>query len=607
MFQSIALLASVLFSETSYVSSMNIAPTPTAEMEAIASNGEVDYSRSDYTPFLDNQFAPYYFSGLTHDFGSNLEGSCAFVAAEMLLTFYDTYWDDRVVDDSYIDKSTMPDSERDAFMRTESPGAYADPIFTGNTKDFQSYFDFMEDHRYESLHYQLVYIASLLTSTIPSQGFSASLTDIESTIYYYLERFQRFTPQQFSTTRRSATALYNPRNTVKSNLQRGQPSIIRINIGKEEPGYHAVVAYDYDEDNDEIYVHTGWGYDEDNEDNYNQTTPLSKLSTDGKIYEFLTLTLNTDHTCSGNYQYLDDDGKLQGSCICGSYIPWSLEVRDYYLDNLPTFVWSSLSGGAWFDEEWPWYTVSFTSKYGAKVLDSITAYGNSLTLTEEQYRSLVEYSGDDIYVRIRAESVLGELGGGAYCTLHLTPPSDYSSMMQVLPSQWGFDARYWFENEGIKTTLTQIDGSTQFATRRLRCGFIENRYVVLSPRRESAGEAYLQIQPSRTVYSLVYSALWWSASEYPETAKLLVRDYMGNWTEAVDLAESDLPEGGTYPHRELLYFPSGITGIRFEATAEAVGDRNKGRLCIDDLVFGFSRTAPEYVFGGYRSTYTRGR
>ena len=55
----------------------------------------------DIEPCLNGFYAPVYFSNLRSNFGTNRFGTCAFVAMGMLLSFYDTYWDDSIVPSAY--------------------------------------------------------------------------------------------------------------------------------------------------------------------------------------------------------------------------------------------------------------------------------------------------------------------------------------------------------------------------------------------------------------------------------------------------------------------------------------------------------------------------
>ena len=55
----------------------------------------------DATPiFLDNNYSSYYFKNLYTNFGNNKYGTCSYVSLGMLLSFYDSYWDDVEVNDN---------------------------------------------------------------------------------------------------------------------------------------------------------------------------------------------------------------------------------------------------------------------------------------------------------------------------------------------------------------------------------------------------------------------------------------------------------------------------------------------------------------------------
>lgn len=58
--------------------------------------------KTNDTPiFIDEYYASQYFKNLNSNFGNNVYGTCTYVAIGMLLSFYDTYWDDNFIDDNY--------------------------------------------------------------------------------------------------------------------------------------------------------------------------------------------------------------------------------------------------------------------------------------------------------------------------------------------------------------------------------------------------------------------------------------------------------------------------------------------------------------------------
>ena len=142
------------------------------------------------------------------------------------------------------------------------------------------------------------------------------------------------------------------------------------------------------------------------------------------------------------------------------------------------------------------------------------------------------------------------------------------------------------------------------STRRLRCGYIENSYIILSPRRENAGEAYFEMNFDKKVYAFLYSVCLWSNSENLDGIAIIeVKDANGNWSQLVDIKTSNqLKNKSDGLNRYVMQCPNGIYGIRFKCTATATGTRNKGRLCIDDLVFCTNPNNTQFITTGYVKT-----
>lgn len=178
------------------------------------------------------------------------------------------------------------------------------------------------------------------------------------------------------------------------------------------------------------------------------------------------------------------------------------------------------------------------------------------------------------------------------------------------------EGRYYFSNEINDIDSLENDaGNVRFSslsksgltitTERLRCGYIENSYINLSPRRANAGYAYLEMDFNKPVYSILYSLGFWNSSENLDgTASLFIKDANDNWSKSQDLLALQLNTKGQGLKRYSQYFANGIYGLRFECTATATGSRNKGRLSIDDMVFG-TRTGMsenQFYITNYRKT-----
>lgn len=146
---------------------------------------------------------------------------------------------------------------------------------------------------------------------------------------------------------------------------------------------------------------------------------------------------------------------------------------------------------------------------------------------------------------------------------------------------------YFVEKEATVTSPTNEDVNTK----RLRCSFIENNYLVLSPNRSGAGIAYLDLELSRNETFLTFYAGLWGSSEGILYEKFYIQ-YLkdGEWVNHI---EFDLRKFST--DRDLLdeykvFLPKGASNVRFYAVhSNPTGDRNKGRIVLAVLNF-------QYVF-----------
>lgn len=164
------------------------------------------------------------------------------------------------------------------------------------------------------------------------------------------------------------------------------------------------------------------------------------------------------------------------------------------------------------------------------------------------------------------------------------------STYSVNPEDWGFEQRYYFLNEGIKISTLNVDDFT-IDTKRLRCGYIEEQYVNLSPNRYDAGDAYLELHFNKPIYEFSTNLSFWSSSEwlYSSSGDYAYLQYLsaGNtWKTYVDLLSVGLPTDRTQQKHFECDFIEGTYGIKFIAHKETPNtNRNKGRICIGNARF----------------------
>lgn len=256
------------------------------------------------------------------------------------------------------------------------------------------------------------------------------------------------------------------------------------------------------------------------------------------------------------------------------------------MDVLPTFAWNSLIHERWFKHINLYHTLSILDSSRHVVCERTHIFDNEYELTSLEWSAALNVFGNSYYVSIGLASDIDLYWDDYYCYQLFDKPFTYENKAQILPNEWGFEGRYYFENEGIKTSEI-VKNDLTITTSRLRCGYIENSYIVLSPRREGAGRSYFELNFNKPVYSFVYSVCLWSGIENLDgLAVMQIKDKNGDWHIAVDLKDDiKLTIKSDVLKRYVQNTPDGIYGIRFETTATATGSSNKERLCIDDLVF----------------------
>ena len=103
-------------------------------------NSFIFYSVADSTTntplYLTNYFSTYYFDNLEGNYGLNYKGSCGYIAIAMLLSYYDTYWNDYFIDD-YSDQICVMPSNRFEYQDLLSPGIKREPSYAASA-DMQS-------------------------------------------------------------------------------------------------------------------------------------------------------------------------------------------------------------------------------------------------------------------------------------------------------------------------------------------------------------------------------------------------------------------------------------------------------------------------------------
>lgn len=527
------------------------------------------------TLFQTQYYAPYYFSHLKENYGWNSKGSCTYIAFDMLLSFYDTYWDDTFIPENY-DMITMLDQAQ-LDDHVNSPGVYGESMALIQNKSDSEYYQVVEQYANFYHHFKLIQIGK---EQFGHYQFDTEESPCGLTFPQLQELARYYLYQEIGKTEKDVKIVTNETNVREftiSMIQQGIP--VELRAGSATGG-HAMIAYDYDEETDEIFVHPGWRILSD----YTHLTLSSTGYTD--LWDATAIVPQKKHVHTNNFKYSDGYEMTTTYCSCSLGIARHIElISGNYLDETPCYSWRALHQEKWFDDIQLGFRFSILDQNHHAVYTQNYLRQNTFTLTKAAWDQALSITGAKYYIYIQMVSPVDPYWDDYYCLQEFHEPTEFAHHIQIKPADFGFEGQYFFSPK--QTTLAYDD--VTITVDRLRCGYIEQRYINLSPRRQNAGTAYLELRFNRAIYSYMFGVTLWSANEYLSSldseAVIEVLDANGVWTRVFDLLNDITLSTSQYQiDRYVGEHESGIYGLRFKATSTATGDRNKGRICIDDIV-----------------------
>ncbi|MCR5333236.1 MAG: C10 family peptidase [Bacilli bacterium] len=537
------------------------------------------------TLYLTNRFSTHYFYKLDTNIGKNAKGSCGYVAVGMLLSYWDTYWDDSIIEERF-DKveSTNDNSSIIDLEQTDSPGITQEPSNIWLNVSDAAYAQNVIDYAETYFQFKLMKIGrNYYTHDLYDygMGYSKYISLFNGYLYDYMGFYYSDVEVEYTNS--------NVRNATIQYIQSGIP--VKLSIANNNGDGHAVVAYDYDEDDDKIYCNFGWGAN---------STHVALEDTEFEICKnVFALKFKNNHQHSNNYLYLDSNQNTHFLCSCSSVLHHENYIYNNYLDTDLVFYWNnSLVEEKWFRDTYnnPTHYFEFKIYDSNDLIITTTTMFNIITMTDQQKTIILNANSDNLHIvtTLKYQDENNPYHNHSVST-YFQKPNRYKNKTHIKPNEWGLAPRYYFANEGIKETSNTFNG-IHFTTKRLRCGYIENMYVVLSPRRQNAGYAYFEIHFDQTMYSFMYSVCLWSNNENLDGYAIIDVDEGDDfWMHEVDLLNDitlTTKENGV---RRYVYYNSvGFTGIKFIAYATATGNMNRGRLCIEDLAFSNNPTSNTY-------------
>jgi len=146
--------------------------------------------------------------------------------------------------------------------------------------------------------------------------------------------------------------------------------------------------------------------------------------------------------------------------------------------------------------------------------------------------------------------------------------------------------QYFFYNK--ETPVTTANGRMIY-TNRKRCSYIENQYLVLSPNRANAGEAYLDILLPHSASKISFTSSLWSSLEGIAAETFKIQYYSSDWIDHVSYDLSQFSKLKQSPKEYTVLLPKNSTRFRLIANhSNPSGDRNKGRIVLDNFKFEYN-------------------
>lgn len=273
--------------------------------------------------------------------------------------------------------------------------------------------------------------------------------------------------------------------------------------------------------------------------------------------------------------------------------PRGLSVKYDSTTGIPTFTWTpgGYKGGKTLQNR---FQLVFYGSQNDVAFTSSTLSGNTNTTytpSASQWEQILKGSGYKYSVRVNGKHYNGLLGFtsgwyyGELYTFDKPANAKVNGHYILTPKGYGFPQAYGSTEQSKTITINDLT----LTTKRLRCGYIENEYINLSPRKSGAGTAYIDYTANKTIKTLVIDLSFWSSSEglnqYNGSALIQYKDASGNWVTVTDLLKdyylsTNREKQDTYT---FTFGDKGTTEFRIYSTSLATGDRNKGRICIGKL------------------------
>lgn len=541
-------------------------------------------------------YSNYYFMNLKNNIGNNVYGSCTYVAMGMLLSFYDSYWDDSFIPEAYDVTTEFQPIRQSDFdiipLDTESPGVLFESNELVSNLSMNQYLDIVNQNSDTYFQFKLIQLAKQYFGNekfdTEAQPLGMNYSELQSFLSYYIYTFNQ--KSNSDVTINSATGTSETvRNFTVAKLLNGTPVLLRAKNSDSDTG-HAMIAYDYDSNTQEIYVHTGWK-------DVSKGITLTHISLTDLGYDVLcdatAIETNYAHKFSKNYI------TTSGVSMATSNFFLSQNIRlvsGNYRDTFPTFAWDGLFKEKWILDKNPYYKLSILKSTGHQIFQISNINKREYTLTQEQWDYLLftdTNSSYQIYVEISSDSY--PYWDEYWTKKTFLKPRTYDNLPSIAPVEYGFPDAYSVDPD-IASQFTQHTTANgfKFQTRRYRTGYIHDEYIVMSPIRTGYNKAFIEYKFNTPVERIDVELSHWRSTAAEKltsgTGIAGVDEFWGNtYTQKLNLLSNstNLPTNRTNPTVYKIMFDHPVYQVKFYAETfnQITSDSNKGRICIGNMAF----------------------
>lgn len=282
------------------------------------------------------EFSKNYYENLNANFPTNEIGNCGYVAISMLLQYYDLYWNNNFIPNTFNNNDLCQiDSLSDTLF--ESPGT--SDIYLPLWTEDNPYVDESDpDYATKIAAARRTHIINMMSNNsfigyLYSIGVELGYIDLNSinvgtgvSHEIVLEVLSNFIDNNTNINNYVSVHSYHIsnfnynqtdiRNAIIEIVSEGQPVIVGGGIGSYG---HDVVAYYYDQENDILYGHTGWKNDANLHNNSFKN--LDDLFTEYGDFFYIDVATGLNHTHNKKFQLqLNNTTTTYCSCSLDSHV-----------------------------------------------------------------------------------------------------------------------------------------------------------------------------------------------------------------------------------------------------------------------------------------------